>query len=208
MFGVRFHGRGGQGVVTAAELLAVAAFDEGAHAQAFPFFGSERTGAPVVAFCRLDDWPIRTHEPVAEPDAVVIQDAGLLRHVDVLAGLRPDGYVLVNSARPAGELALPRVRPERLRVVDATGIALRHLGRAVPNAALLGAFAALTHRVGLAALADAIGERFGARVAQDNIAAATEAYRLLATGADPGGADLGEAGAGGQSLIGAGERGA
>ena len=211
MFGVRFHGRGGQGVVTAAELLAVAAFDEGSHAQAFPFFGSERTGAPVVAYCRLDEWPIRTHEPIAEPDAVVIQDASLPRHVDVLAGLRPDGYVLVNSARQAAELGLRGVPPERLRAIDATGIALRHLGRAVPNAALLGAFAALTGRVGLAALCDAITERFGARVAAGNVAAATEAYRLVAEPAGPADDPADQpaaAPAGDPSLIGVGERGA
>src|SRR5487761_1639242 len=99
MFQVRFHGRGGQGVVTAAELLASAAFSEGRHAQAFPSFGSERMGAPVMSFCRIDAKPLRTHEPVSEPDALVIQDPALLQQRDLFAGLRPDGYVLVNSAR-------------------------------------------------------------------------------------------------------------
>ena len=89
MFQVRVHGRGGQGVVTAAELLASAAFREGRHAQAFPSFGSERTGAPVVSFCRIDDLPIRTHEPVTEPDAVIVQDPTLLHQVELFAGLRP-----------------------------------------------------------------------------------------------------------------------
>src|SRR5690242_21681029 len=98
MFQIRVHGRGGQGVVTAAELLSVAAFAEGRHAQAFPSFGSERTGAPVVAFCRLDDRPIRLREPVLEPDAVIVQDATLLRQVDVLNGLSDDGYLLVNTS--------------------------------------------------------------------------------------------------------------
>src|SRR5262245_26409106 len=100
MFQVRIHGRGGQGVVTAAELLSVAAFAEGLHAQAFPSFGSERTGAPVAAFCRIDDGPIRTREPVVTPDCVVIQDPSLCHHVDVLSGLRPGGYVLINSTEP------------------------------------------------------------------------------------------------------------
>src|SRR5688572_21782170 len=98
MFEVRIHGRGGQGVVTAAELLSVAAFGEGRHAQAFPSFGSERTGAPVVAFCRIDDVPIRTREPIGEPDALIVQDPTLLHQVAVFDGLRPDGYVLINSA--------------------------------------------------------------------------------------------------------------
>ncbi len=87
MFEVRIHGRGGQGVVTAAELLSVAAFDEGRHAQAFPTFGSERTGAPVVSFCRIDDRPIRIREPIAEPDALIVQDPTLLHQVDLFAGL-------------------------------------------------------------------------------------------------------------------------
>ena len=93
MFAVRIHGRGGQGAVTAAEMLSVAAFDEGKHAQAFPTFGSERTGAPVVSFCRIDDKPIRLHEPITEPDALIVQDPTLLHQVNLFAGLRPDGYL-------------------------------------------------------------------------------------------------------------------
>src|SRR5439155_11620335 len=99
---VRFHGRGGQGVVTAAELLSVAAFNDGRHAQAFPSFGSERTGAPVVSFCRIADEPIRTREPVAEPDALIVQDPTLLHQVDVFSGLGEDAYVLINSSRDLG----------------------------------------------------------------------------------------------------------
>ena len=102
MFQVRFHGRGGQGVVTAAELLAAAAFSEGRYAQAFPSFGSERMGAPVMSFCRIDDRPIRTHEPVTEPDALVIQDPTLLHQADLFAGLTPGGYV---SSTPLGASA-------------------------------------------------------------------------------------------------------
>ena len=110
MFDVRIHGRGGQGVVTAAELLSVAAFDEGRHAQAFPTFGSERTGAPVVSFCRIDDRPIRAREPIAEPDALIVQDPTLLHQVDLFSGLGADGYVLINSSR-----GLRRARPRRAR---------------------------------------------------------------------------------------------
>src|SRR5664280_1451726 len=106
MFQVRIHGRGGQGVVTAAELLSVAAFQAGRHAQAFPSFGSERTGAPVVSFCRIADTPIRSHEPIATPDALIIQDVSLLGQVDVLGGLRPDGYLLLNTVRTPQELGL------------------------------------------------------------------------------------------------------
>jgi pyruvate ferredoxin oxidoreductase gamma subunit len=106
MFQIRVHGRGGQGVVTTADLLSVAAFSDGLHAQAFPTFGSERTGAPVVGFCRIDDRPIRTHEPVVSPDAVIIQDATLLHQVDVFDGVAPDGYLLINTSRSLGELGL------------------------------------------------------------------------------------------------------
>ena len=142
MFQVRIHGRGGQGVVTAAELLSVAAFREGKHAQAFPSFGSERTGAPVVAFCRIDDRAIRLREPIMAPDAIIIQDPTLLHQVDVFGGLVPDGYVLINTSRTFEELGLGEfmsgLRRERLCTVPATELALKHVGRAVPNAALLG----------------------------------------------------------------------
>ena len=110
MFQVRFHGRGGQGVVTAAEILSVAAFAEGRHSQAFPSFGSERMGAPVVSFCRIDDRPIRTREPVMAPDALVVQDVTLLHQVDLFAGL------LAGRLRPRQHLAeLRRARPRRVR---------------------------------------------------------------------------------------------
>ena len=104
MFEVRMHGRGGQGVVTAAELLSVAAFLAGKHAQAFPTFGSERMGAPVTAFCRIHDKAIRSREPVAQPDALIIQDPTLLHHVPVFDGLPASGYVLINSTRSFDEL--------------------------------------------------------------------------------------------------------
>ena len=155
MFQVRIHGRGGQGVVTAAELLAIAAFEQGRHAQAFPSFGSERTGAPVVAFCRLDTRPIRLREPVGQPDAVIIQDPTLLHMVDVFAGLPRNGYILVNTSRDLEALGLADFvrerQPGRIATVPATELALKHIGRPVPNAALLGAFAALV--VGLAVVA-------------------------------------------------------
>ena len=104
MFQVRIHGRGGQGVVSGAEILSVAAFLDGRHAQAFPSFGSERMGAPVVAFCRIDDKPIRLREPVMRPQALIIQDPTLLHHVDVFSGLAPSGYILINSTRSFHEL--------------------------------------------------------------------------------------------------------
>lgn len=181
MFEVRFHGRGGQGVVTAAELLSLAAFEDGLQAQAFPSFGSERMGAPVIAFCRIDEHPIRLREPIAEPDAVVVQDATLLHHVDVFGGLAPDGYVLINSARELDELGLEelrtRHRPERLLSVPASEIARRRIGRPIANAALLGGLTALAGLTSLDALQAAIAERFGSSTAAEgNRLAAADAY--------------------------------
>jgi len=148
MLQIRIHGRGGQGVVTAAEMLSLAAFHQGRHAQAFPSFGSERTGAPVVAFCRIDDREIRLREPVLEPDVLIIQDPTLLQQVDVFHGLKPDGYVLINSRHTFEELGLgeiaQRFDPRRLLSVPATEIAMKHLGRPLPNAVLLGGFAGLS----------------------------------------------------------------
>lgn len=180
MFQVRIHGRGGQGVVTAAELLSVAAFEEGKHAQAFPTFGSERTGAPVVSFCRIDDRPIRVREPIVDPDAVIVQDPTLLHQVDLFGGMDVDAFLLINTGRSFEELALgdlaERLRPERQLTVPATEIARDHVGRPLPNAALLGAFAFLTRMVELESVVSAIRARFPAAVAEPNVAAARQAY--------------------------------
>jgi pyruvate ferredoxin oxidoreductase gamma subunit len=180
MLQIRIHGRGGQGVVTAAELLSVAAFREGRHAQAFPSFGSERTGAPVVAFCRIDDRPIRSHEPIATPDTLIVQDPTLFHQVDVFAGLRTRGTVLINTGRTIADLGLEDVAGRfRLVTVPATELAREHLGRPIPSGALLGAVAAAVPVIGLDAVAAAIRERFAGPVAEGNVAAAGAAYRLL-----------------------------
>ena len=183
MFQIRIHGRGGQGVVTAAELLSVAAFREGQHAQAFPSFGSERTGAPVVAYCRLDDRPIRLREPILAPDALIVQDPTLLHQVDVFGGLQPGGYILINTARTFTDLGLAdfvqQFRAAHLCTVPATEIAMRHVGRPLPNASLLGGFAALAGRVSLESVVAAIGEKFPPKVAAANAAAAREAYEFV-----------------------------
>ena len=183
MFEIRIHGRGGQGVVTAAELLSVAAFQDGRHAQAFPSFGSERTGAPVVSFCRIDDRAIRVRQPILIPDALIIIDPTLLHQVDVFGGLRADGYVLINSSRDLDELRLTallaRTNTARIRTVAATEIARQHLGRPLPNVALLGSFAALTGAVTLGSVINAVRERFSGELADRNVQAATEAFARL-----------------------------
>lgn len=169
--------------MTAAEMLSVAAFVEGRHAQAFPSFGSERTGAPVVAFCRIGDVAIRTHEPVMRPDVLIIQDVTLLHQVDVFGGLRPSGYVLLNTAGGLAELGIDdlgnSLPPGHVALVPATELAMNHIGRPVPNAALLGGFAALTRLVSLVSVETAIRNRFPERLAESNIAAARDAYRFV-----------------------------
>ena len=185
MFQVRIHGRGGQGVVTAAELLSVAAFLEGRHAQAFPTFGSERTGAPVVAFCRIDDREIRSREPIAEPDALIVQDPTLLHQVNLFEGLSAAGYMLINTTRSFEELGIGefvrRFRKERLVTVPASDLAREYLGRPIPNAALLGGFAALTGLITIGSVAEAIRDRFEGRPAEGNVAAAEAAYEFVRT---------------------------
>ena len=182
MFQIRIHGRGGQGVVSGAEMLSVAAFLEGRHAQAFPSFGSERTGAPVMAFCRIDDRAIRLREPVLNPDALIIQDATLLHQVDLFNGLAKGGLVLLNSSRSPGELGLAGLEmgPQgyRIKTLPATELAIKLVGRPVPNAALLGGFAAVSGVLKLESVVAAIREKFPKPIADKNIAAATEAHKI------------------------------
>jgi pyruvate ferredoxin oxidoreductase gamma subunit len=183
MLEVRIHGRGGQGVVTSAELLSVAAFIEGRHAQAFPSFGSERTGAPVVSFCRIDDHEIRTREPISHPDVLIVQDPTLLHQVDVFSGLGDDGYLLINTGRSFGELGLgdfvQRFRRERLLTVPASELAREHLGRPLPGAPLLGGFAGLSGLISIESVARAIRDKFSGAVAEGNVAAARAAFDLV-----------------------------
>lgn len=185
MFQIRIHGRGGQGVVSAAEMLSVASFLEGKHAQAFPSFGSERMGAPVMAFCRLDGKPIRLREPVTRPDALIIQDPTLLHQVDLFSGLAPDGFILVNSQRSFDELGIGefirRLPSGHCFTVPASELALKHVGRPLPNAALLGGFAAVTRQVGLASVLAAIRRKFSGRIAESNVAAAQAAFDFVSS---------------------------
>ena len=164
-------------------MLSIAAFLEDKHAQAFPSFGSERTGAPVVAYCRIDDKEIRLREPIMQPDALIIQDPTLLHQVDVFSGLRPDGYILIKTTRSFAALGIGEVvqgrPPERLFTVPATELAFKHVGRAVPNVPLMGAFAAASGMFSLDSAISAIRQKFSGKVAEGNIAAATEAYDIV-----------------------------
>jgi pyruvate ferredoxin oxidoreductase gamma subunit len=185
MFQIRIHGRGGQGVVTAAELLSVAAFLEDKHAQAFPSFGSERTGAPVTSFCRIDHGQeIRLREPILEPDALIVQDPTLFKAMDVFQGLKGEGYLLVNTNKTLDELQLTsvvaRLPAGHARAVPASELAVTHIGRPVPNAALLGAFAALTGIIHFESVATAIRQAFPGKLGEANVTAARAAYDAIA----------------------------
>ena len=183
MFQIRIHGRGGQGVVTAAETLALAGFMEGHKAQAFPSFGSERTGAPVVAFARLSSQEIRLREPVLEPDVVLIQDRTLLDSVDVFGGLKPEGYVLINSSQSVEALGLEdlarRLPAGHVLTVPATRFALEKIGRPLPGAGMLAGFAAMTGMMKLESVQAAYNEKFSGRVAQANAEVAALAYESI-----------------------------
>ena len=177
MIEIRIHGRGGQGSVTAAELLAVAAFDDGREAQAFPMFGVERRGAPVMAFCRIGDKPIRIRSQIYEPDYVIVQDPTLMETVDVLAGLKPDGTVLINTERAASDLKLKT--SARVVTFPATQIALEELGRPIMNTAIMGAFSGVSGAISFEAIEQSIRHRFPEELGEKNVRAARRAYELI-----------------------------
>lgn len=170
-------------MVSAAEMLSIAAFLEGRYAQAFPSFGSERMGAPVMAFCRISDRPIRLREPVTQPDALIIQDPTLLHQHGLFEGLHSDGYVLINSGRNLDQLgiaALLRGLPDdHVLTVPATELAVRHIGRPLPNSTLLGAFAAMTGELRLSSVLAAIRQKFSGKIGEANAAAAEAACELV-----------------------------
>jgi pyruvate ferredoxin oxidoreductase gamma subunit len=175
MIEIRFHGRGGQGAVTSAELTALAAIEQGKYAQAFPSFGPERRGAPVMAFVRLSDEPIRTREKIYEPDVVVVLDASLLEIVDVTAGLKGTGVVVLNTTRNAEQIRAATGIKSRLALVDATRIAVDSMGLPITNTTMLGAMLKATNLMPISALEGPLKDRFG-RIASKNIHAFQRAY--------------------------------
>ncbi len=170
---LRIHGRGGQGSVTAAELIAVAAFAGGSYSQAFPAFGVERRGAPVQAFVRFSNEVIRLRSQVYQPDYVIVQDSTLVSDVPVFSGVKPGGIVIINTEKPVTH---PVPEGVRLITIDATSIALGKMGVPITNTTLMGAFAAATGEISFKALTDAITARFKGDLATKNIEAAKTAY--------------------------------
>jgi pyruvate ferredoxin oxidoreductase gamma subunit len=176
MIEIRFHGRGGQGAVTSAELLAHAAINEGRYAQAFPSFGPERRGAPVVAYCRISDDPIRIRANIYEPDLVVVLDYSILRIVDVTSGLKiPDGILITDSKFPGEKVKADLNIKSKLAAVDATAIAMEVLGLAITNTTMLGSLVKASHVIQKDSLIEPLKERFG-RIADKNIVAYERAY--------------------------------
>jgi pyruvate ferredoxin oxidoreductase gamma subunit len=175
MIEVRFHGRGGQGAVTSAELMAIAAISEGKYAQGFPSFGPERRGAPVMAFLRIGEAPIKTREKVYNPDVVVVQDASVSEITDVTAGLKDEGLIIINSYLSAGELRDRHGFKQKMAVVDAAKIAREVLGVPIVNTTMLGALIKATGLIALKSLDGPLAERFG-KLGPKNAAAAKAAF--------------------------------
>jgi len=175
---IRIHGRGGQGSVTAAELLAGAAFEDGQFSQAFPAFGVERRGAPVQAFTRISDAPIRLRSQIYEPDYVIVQDPTLIEVVDVESGAKDDGIILINSDFAPEDFDLDT--NARIMTVNATKVALDIIGRPIVNTVLLGAFAGATAEVRASSIVNAVRGRFSGKIGEKNAEAVQKAYDLMA----------------------------
>ncbi len=177
MFEIRIHGRGGQGAVTAAELLATAAFYDGKSAQAFPSFGVERRGAPVEAFCKINDKFIRSRKQIYEPDCLIIQDMTLIGSVDVFRGIKDKCLIILNTEKELSDISgLPQKKGYEYITVPATQIAINTLGKPIINTALIGSFAGATRMLKASSLARAIKERFPRKLAAINVKAMNTAY--------------------------------
>lgn len=175
MVEIRFHGRGGQGAVTSAELTALAAIGEGKYGQAFPSFGPERRGAPVMAFVRVSETPIQTREKVYEPDIVVVLDPTLLKIVNVEAGLKKGGVVILNTSKSAAQIRKETGIKAKLAIVDASKIAMDTMKVPITNTTMLGAIVKASGVIGMKGLDEPIKHRFGP-IAQKNINACTRAF--------------------------------
>lgn len=174
---IRIHGRGGQGSVTAAELLAIAAFEDGKYSQAFPAFGVERRGAPVMAFVRLGDKPIRLRSQIYEPDYVIVQDATLVDVVNVAAGVKSDGIIIINTEKKPEPFNLDT--KARVKTLDATKLAMDIVGKPIVNTTLVGAFAGVSGLIKAESIKNAVVKRFPGKVGEKNAEAVQAAYDLM-----------------------------
>jgi len=181
---IRWHGRGGQGVVTASQLLARSAMREGKYVQAFPEFGPERMGAPIKAYTRISDKQINIHSSVSYPDIVVVLDPTLVGNVDFGIGLTEDGLILVNTDMSAGSVSkAAKLDGKKVLVINASKIALETLGRNIANTSIMGALMKATGLVSMdiviAEIEASFGAKFNRKVVDGNIAAAKRAYEEL-----------------------------
>jgi len=174
---IRIHGRGGQGSVTAAEMISIAAFEDGKFSQAFPAFGVERRGAPVQAFTRISDSPIRLRSQIYTPDYVIVQDATLLETVDVASGIKAEGIIIINTTEKPDSLKIDT--KARVMTVDATKVAMDIIGFPIVNTVLLGAFAGATGEINVESIKKAVKGRFSGKVAEKNAQAIQKAYELI-----------------------------
>ena len=173
---IRIHGRGGQGCVTASELLAASAFLDGKFSQAFPSFGSERKGAPVQAFARISDKRIRTRAQITSPDFLIIQDPTLIGVIDVTMGLKDDGLVIVNTSKKPEEVGLKT--KAKVITVPAVEIAVEIIGKPIPNTVLIGAFAGATGLISIESVEKVVMEKFSGEIGQKNAQACRKAFEM------------------------------
>jgi pyruvate ferredoxin oxidoreductase gamma subunit len=175
---IRIHGRGGQGSLVLAQFMAIAALENGKYGQAFPFLGGggERRGKPIMAFCRLDDQPIRVRSRITDPDYVIVQDATILDEVDVEEGLKADGLVMINTDKDVSQLGL---KTQNALTTSAEELARRVLGRPIINTALLGTFAALSKELSLESVLKAVRSKFPGELGEKNARVVTESYRQV-----------------------------
>jgi 2-oxoacid:acceptor oxidoreductase gamma subunit (pyruvate/2-ketoisovalerate family) len=176
MLEIRFHGRGGQGAVTSAELIAIAAINKGKFAQAFPSFGPERRGAPVVAFCRVDDKKINTRAKVYKPDVVIVLDSGLLELLDPTEGMHDGGILILNTKKKASDVVNVEGRNIKVATVDANTIAHEELGRVIVNTTMLGAFVKASGKLTMEDIREPLLERFGPKLGAKNLKALERAF--------------------------------
>lgn len=174
------HGRGGQGVVTSAELIAVTAIAKGKFAQAFPSFGPERRGAPVVAFSRIDDKRIYTRSKILNPDIVIVLDSGLLSIVNPAFGIKPDGILIINTSKSPDGIRDTFEYRCRIATVDAQKIATEELGKPIANTTMLGAFLRVTDFFSIGDIEDPILSRFGDELGARNMRALKRAFKAVA----------------------------
>ena len=176
MHEIRVHGRGGQGAVTSAELIAIAAIDTGRFAQAFPSFGPERRGAPVVAFCRVDERKINIRAKVYNPDVVIVLDPGLVALLDPTEGMKEGGILIMNTRKTPEEVETAKGSAIRVATVDANRIAIEEVGRPIVNTTMIGAFIKATGLIAIDDIKKPLLERFGAKLGERNMKALERAY--------------------------------